>query len=449
MYNQLATLTSTSIRDAYFFRAVVSGVPGYGLWEPISNFSRKDADVNLFFFAANGVYYESPVDDPFFYATIEQKAFAAGSSALLTTYKANNPIAVIGCIDQYQMCNPTNGKCTSLNGVNTTGTDMFDLDLNIAQTVTSERLDLLSVNTNTFSSVYGTGGEALKASNRVLNFLSPSLPDDQWKTEAQGWFETSLAKMQAYVVEFADVTADMNEFNSNGTVSFINTDGEFLAAWKSACANQKISNTGQYQTFSFFGIVFLVVVGCAIIFISWLLNPVMRFFTRPDNPRRLAYVADGNLQLQRMAFYGAGYQDWEEQDEEIPHPKAMRLPCPVLYASPTSAILYPQRKLNPNRGVPVPANENNPTISSNSTTPQRSMAGRTSHEENSTASSTGSAASKTTAVVSKPDNSAKAPLLERRVSYTPHDDEQLLTVPGSNSIARVTTARENIELSTW
>ena len=66
----------------------------------------------------------------------------------------------------------------------------------------------------------------------------------------------------------------------------------------------------------------------------------MKMLSNPNNPRRIAYVADGNLQLQRMAFIGAGYVNWENEEEEIPYTMETCLPCPTRVGN---CVGYPRR----------------------------------------------------------------------------------------------------------
>jgi len=74
-----------------------------------------------------------------------------------------------------------------------------------------------------------------------------------------------------------------------------------LAQWKAQCSSQKISNTGQFQTFSFFGLVFTISVGVAIIVVSLFLEPVVswkrqKFDGLEFSNRKLARIADGKFQ---------------------------------------------------------------------------------------------------------------------------------------------------------
>jgi hypothetical protein len=56
------------------------------------------------------------------------------------------------------------------------------------------------------------GPGALWANNLVALNSSPGLPDNQWHIEVLGWFQTNLAKLQAYMVEFASSNVGLSPF---------------------------------------------------------------------------------------------------------------------------------------------------------------------------------------------------------------------------------------------
>src|SRR2546430_971756 len=91
-------------------RPVYSNAGTNSGWTPIPTFNRTDADVSIYFLAANCLTYLSPVTDPLFSATFQQ------NFSSLVVYVPDYDITVMRCADQYQICNPTNQVCTSLGG---------------------------------------------------------------------------------------------------------------------------------------------------------------------------------------------------------------------------------------------------------------------------------------------------------------------------------------------
>jgi len=86
-------------------------------------------------------------------------------------------------------------------------------DLNSYQLATADRLYNALVLTTTYATVYHLGSHAL-ARDRLADETGFSLRDNQWQIEVQGWFETGLAKLQAYVVEYATNVVDLGPYRS-------------------------------------------------------------------------------------------------------------------------------------------------------------------------------------------------------------------------------------------
>ena len=338
-------------------RPVVASAGFSDGWNPIPTFSRNDSDVSLFFFTANSVLYHNSVSDPFFLAkySVTEPTTSFDNSSVF--YQPTDQVSIMGCVDQYRFCNPTSGACTIPSGQLALYDAIETLGLNVAQLVTAQRLIRIITNTDTYSSVYGSGPSALKASDKVLNFFSQGLPDNQWQIEVEGWIETSLAKMQAYTVEYAANTAITDPSESVGYPLANNTT---IAEWEAQCSQQKITNTGQYQTFSFFGIMFTASVGTTIIVASLILKPIVSWRRKRNgglgsSPYELAYIADGKFQLQRMALSSAGYGDWEGGDGDVPfRTKRKHVQLPVLSLDENGAVIYCQKEAESRRPIPTP-----------------------------------------------------------------------------------------------
>jgi hypothetical protein len=91
-----------------------------GIWTPIPSLDRTDADVSLFFLAANKMSYLAPVDDPWFSAhkgyNITQYTHNRTNSSIVGYWYTDYYVRVIACADQYRICNPSTNNCTALNG---------------------------------------------------------------------------------------------------------------------------------------------------------------------------------------------------------------------------------------------------------------------------------------------------------------------------------------------
>jgi len=286
------------------------------------------------FLASNGVRYLTPVHDPWFAAT--QVINGLVPNVASTLYGPDAFVAVLACTDQYQLCNPNQHpyNCSIVGSLYDIKQASALIGLNAYQTATAYRFTYVANQTSTYSTVNYLGSAALLASDRLagdrLAIVGLGLPNNQWELEVQGWFETSLANMQSYVVEYAANVVDLSPYGYIQLAS--EHDGPVAQAAQELCGSQRIRNTGKYQSFSFAGVMIVFCVGTTIILLSWIVEPLVAYFrSRPrlggrrHDYREISRVADQKLQLLRMALTGAGYgNDWEKVMDTFPVAKARK-----------------------------------------------------------------------------------------------------------------------------
>jgi hypothetical protein len=129
-------------------------------WQPSPPFNVSDADISMMMLAQNAIGYQKPVDDPFFSA----------HDLLGVLYGSDYDVSLMGCIDQYQVCNPNNPRdrgCTKLTSVagvyrQLTNPALFlALGLNEYQITTIGRFLISGTYRNMYNSVRGRGAAAL------------------------------------------------------------------------------------------------------------------------------------------------------------------------------------------------------------------------------------------------------------------------------------------------
>jgi len=245
----------------------------------------------------------------------------------LQLYYAYNFVSVMGCVDQYMIRNPNTRQTSPPSGRLALLDVVENLGFNTVQYVTAQRLLLSFQTADIYSSVFGSGPSALKASDKILNFASDDLPYGQWRTEVEGWFQISLAKMQQYAVDYAYNTADVGQYGY--VVLPEGNDSSVQAAWQAQCRKQKIRNTGSFQTFSFLGLMIILFIGLLIIGMAVGLKHCVSCYRgrnkksalEVQNSRECAHFADGKFQLQRMVFEkieNGPYRNWNRRDKEYP-----------------------------------------------------------------------------------------------------------------------------------
>ena len=290
-----------------------------------------NADISLFFLASNSIAYLAPVKDPWFSAqTPFQISTSIFPNSPATAYESDNYVSVMGCIDQSQICNPLTApySCTILGSLNDMAVDRLHIGLNPYQMATSNRVIWGLMSSLTFGTVnHLTTGTLLANDFVVFGSFSYGLPPNQWQIEVQGWFETSLAKLQAFIVNWAANIADLGPYgNVSSPDPNLNPTGK--AAYE-LCSNQRIRNTGSYQSFSALGLLIVICIGTLIIVLSLTAESCVASARRrkrqhgkggaDDDYREIARVADRKLQLLRLALMSTGVQaTWSRTMDQIP-----------------------------------------------------------------------------------------------------------------------------------
>ncbi|KAL8719745.1 MAG: hypothetical protein Q9225_003289 [Loekoesia sp. 1 TL-2023] len=318
-------------------------------WIPISQLNRTDADVTLMFLAPNEVQYLLPVTDPLFTATLPGIVLPS-TDGNITYYSPDYTVSVLGCTEQYQCCNPTNAKCTSLSGSDIMSREVGSIGLNGAQGATFQSLSYALVTQSIYYSVSSRGASALRASDTLSGstFTQIGLPPTQWMTEVWSWFEVSMAKLQQLIVNYATGPSNVPE----GTFLYKPSTSDETEL----CKRQKVRSPDGYISFSVLGIVIILVVGGLLIVINLVLDAIVGFLRRSlrwQDHKRLQWAMDEKLQLQRLAYQGVGQGTWSGAENFVPvtrRGELVKLPLAAEYHSAkpedqppeSDVLLYPK-----------------------------------------------------------------------------------------------------------
>jgi hypothetical protein len=322
-------------------------------WTPISPLQVTDANTIAVFLSSNSVQYLNPVRDPWFMATTSTNL--TSNTIVNETFSANSYVSAMACIDQYQICNPNQSpySCTLLGQMNQMLNGTLEIDLNPAQNATAQRVGPYLTMSNTQYTVNYLGNSALLAQDHVSNLVSAGLPPSQWQIEVEGWFAVALAKLQALAIEYpiqpTDIPAATVQLPSPSS-----TEPSDRAA-RAACSNQRIRNTGAYQSFSAVALVVITVIGVAIILTSWTVECCVaairqrrrakyRVLLNADGGpeavnddglagyREIVRIADRTLQMQRMVLLNVRPDVvWQGTMDSVPCPREQH----VRFALPT------------------------------------------------------------------------------------------------------------------
>jgi hypothetical protein len=258
---------------------------------PAPDFTRTDADLNLFFLAPNDISFVGPSDDPFFPA--HTSPYTISSAPGLTLYRPDVWSSVLGCADQYEICNPTTAKCTSLVGLPSLQSETSKLGLSTAQTSTLNVVLWALKETGLSSSIAGRSVAALKAQGTVYSNRQGPLPNNQWTVEAASWFDTALAKLQFTIVDFAQGPSLENQKLMTVTPPL-----------SSQTCNVKVRSAG-FTSFSVLGIGIIFGVGGFLWIFSWVVDTVIGKIQKVSGwgrTRRIRWLLDSELQLLRQLY---------------------------------------------------------------------------------------------------------------------------------------------------
>jgi len=161
-------------------------------------------------------------------------------------------------------------------------------------------------------SIGGRGSAALRALEKVSGLFSLPVPADQWKTEVEYWFTTGLAKVQKRVVEYATGPTNVVE---NAYIA-----KPFDGPSQQLCDSQKIKappGSGAIS-FSTLGVSIIIGIGGLLILTHTVLEYVVANVIATRNHKLIRWGIDDKLQLQRLAFEGAGMGKWKASMGNVP-----------------------------------------------------------------------------------------------------------------------------------
>jgi hypothetical protein len=217
-------------------------------------------DPNLVIVAPNAVSYTEPVDDPFYSAHRSQYIPLLSKPV----YTSDNFLNVMGCVEDYQICNPMLFNCTKFLGITELSYTIETLDMNVDQQATALRVLWAFSKSALWQTMQPLRENSLLAQESLgTTLLSQGLPPDQWLIEVESWFKTSLASIQATTVSFAAkprVKPPGARYIYNA--SDVHTDKEeaLVEALQRQVSHQMVTAKPGYQSSCFGAIIIIVVI---------------------------------------------------------------------------------------------------------------------------------------------------------------------------------------------
>ncbi|KAH5522543.1 hypothetical protein HBI23_104690 [Parastagonospora nodorum] len=282
-------------------------------FEPIPDFQVADADVILISIF-NKAVYKGKVSDPLFEAHVPVE----GNSQF---YAPTNELAVLGCTEQYQFCQPMTQKCTNLSGLYA-----------VLNAVNRGDIGLTGRQRSTFSVVWEAAwGMSMQWTIRLINERvllaqnwaftviasgSSALPPNQWQQESSNLHNLSLAVFQHRINQYA---SPENFELSPGVRADANLDSPTDPNLLQLCKSQRVLSPRHYSV-SVLGMAIILSVGTLLIILD---QSVESIWFRYFNPRcGLAKMAEwtqtGTMQLHRQTVEARGIGPWDRKNHDFP-----------------------------------------------------------------------------------------------------------------------------------
>ncbi len=258
---------------------------------PSDAVANPNGDIDLFFVSRRRIQYSNYVYDPWLWDFCQQ--FQSAPECF---------VRVLGCVEFHQFCNAPQGSCTPFSGFR---------------------------NATAAIGTLPRKANALSASNLVkfnnLIQFSVAIPSDQWIRELTAWNNASMAMLQEMIME--GITGPNNASAIETMQNYTRDYRPLTPEEKDICNNLKIRSSS-HVSFSITGLVILFATGGMIMIANScrdIIDRCLRGHYRRPHSRRLQWISDGNLQLQRMAQEGQGVGPWTQTLGEVPVTSQARL----------------------------------------------------------------------------------------------------------------------------
>ncbi|KAF1964651.1 hypothetical protein BU23DRAFT_630648 [Bimuria novae-zelandiae CBS 107.79] len=278
--------------------------PSSSSFIPRQEFNTTDGDIYFLFLAAQSVNFAKPIDDPWFSAHRPSPG-----PRNRTYYFSDHLLSPLGCVEQFQYCNPHKDACTPLAGiVPATAAAKFDLDLSPMQ---SAIVDLL------INAVYANNAIILQPVNMLADDTSNDgvqmpLPNNQWVIELQDMHNRVLTQIQRAIVDYARGPS------SPAAKQFLVVPDN---NYRNLCSMIRARTSGRFASINTYGLALTIGLGTLVILANVFLESLVRCFQRRRKAQHTGvdtWVEDGLLQVHKRTLVLGEDEDWQNTDGAVP-----------------------------------------------------------------------------------------------------------------------------------
>jgi hypothetical protein len=263
---------------------------------------------------SNLATYTEEVNDPWFKAPVQGQT----QWGVPGTWTSARTLSGLGCVEQYQYCNPVNSVCTKMAGHYQLSRDNppDSLGFNAQQTAMFKKIHLHNEGMTTITSLYFLKNEMLLANQFIYGsfFLSGPLEDNWWRQEVWNMFNISMAGMQSFALSMGNPMIRPGVTLDQFVIRDSTPEGRQIC-------NHRLIRSSAHTSFSILGLALIVAGSCLIILANIWLESFVTWYQKRFNTvsvRTAAWVADDVLVLQKTTLEADGLGPWKRGAGDVP-----------------------------------------------------------------------------------------------------------------------------------
>ncbi|KAF2266955.1 hypothetical protein CC78DRAFT_566402 [Lojkania enalia] len=289
--------------------------PDQSTFLPRVEFNRSDGDLQFIFLSGNRILFSEPTDDPWFSA---HEPYTIPRSTDLGGYLSDHLASPMGCIEQYQFCNPhkSGQPCTDLAGIlPASGDALTTLDLSpMQQEIVNVIMNIVYALGVNIGAAFDPDGLKLAAQDSAYSAWQLPLPNNQWEIEMQHANNIVLANLQKAIVSYTQgpSTPEAQQFivKPNSTEE------------KALCNMIRAKSNGRFNNVSTYGLSITLIIGTLLVLINTFLSSILKFLrhrrqSKSSLSKSDSWVSDQLFQLQKFAF-ATRKSMWRNVDGTVP-----------------------------------------------------------------------------------------------------------------------------------
>lgn len=332
------TLLACKLTQRRSVRTSFMGQPrSHFMFDPLPEFNKSDADVNLIFLQ-NMMGYSDPVYDTWFRTTINMKNMQS-LQKLSRRFGCDNNwdyycVGLLGCTEQYEFCNSGFSRCSGLMSLGQIDPPAIGqkIGLNSRQETLVGHFKLLFplVTLHNIWNALPPAFLRATSSSAYASSISPPLPSNQWKLEVANWVFSMRVALQQALIDYATGPST----TSPGLESIF--EEPFPGSFERDLCSSQLRPDSEHASLNILGIFLIYSVGCTIILLDFftpLLHKLwMRSRRKHDRNVPDSWLLDDSLHWQQRAFAAARMGKWTGLKDSIPTTGTREMFRPIWYS---------------------------------------------------------------------------------------------------------------------